>query len=74
MQRQNEREQLLVSLREAAKMLGVSQRTTWQLAADGRLPSIRIGSRRLFSPETLREWVKAQERGAPADAGLEADR
>ena len=34
---------VLVTLKEAAKLLAISERTLWQLQADGRLPSVRIG-------------------------------
>jgi excisionase family DNA binding protein len=52
---------LLVSLRIAAKMLGLSERTVWAMADDGRLPSIRCGRRRLFSVATLESWIASQE-------------
>jgi excisionase family DNA binding protein len=48
---------LLVDLRTAAKMLSISTRTAWQLAADGVLPCVRIGRRLLFSLSALEQFV-----------------
>lgn len=36
---------LLVDIREAAKLLGVSERTVWQLANDGAIVTVKIGKR-----------------------------
>lgn len=38
-------EPLLVDIREAARLLGVSQRTVWQLANDGAITAVKIGKR-----------------------------
>jgi excisionase family DNA binding protein len=53
----------LWDLRTAARYLGVSDRTLWTLAAGGRLPSVRIGRRRLFDPRDLDEFVQRQKIG-----------
>ena len=39
---------LLVSRRDAARLLGLCQRSIDLLAKDGRLPSIKIGDRKMF--------------------------
>ncbi len=49
---------LLVDLRTAAKMLSISTRTVWQLAADGALPCMRIGRRLLFPIAALERYVE----------------
>ena len=38
-------EPLLVNIREAAKLLNVSQRTIWQLCNDGAISAVKIGKR-----------------------------
>lgn len=38
---------LLVSVPEAARLLGVGTSLAWEMARDGRLPTIRLGRRRL---------------------------
>jgi excisionase family DNA binding protein len=55
---------LLVSIRASAKMLGVSERTIWSMADDGRLPCVRIGRRRLFSVASLESWIARQQSAA----------
>jgi excisionase family DNA binding protein len=48
---------LAVSVLDAALMLGVGTRTIWSLTAGGRLPSVRIGRRRLYRVEDLRRYL-----------------
>lgn len=61
-------EALAVGPREAAKLLGISFRTLWQLSVDGKIPhraiSLSPGNkrfRRLYYVELLREWLKRPE-------------
>jgi excisionase family DNA binding protein len=51
---------LLVTEREAAKLLQVSPRTLWTLRNGGKVPFIRVGHQVRYSPEQLREWIKQQ--------------
>ncbi len=46
--------------REAAKALGVSERTLWQWAAEGIIPHVRIGKVRLFPADVIRRWLSEQ--------------
>jgi excisionase family DNA binding protein len=53
-------ESVLLSIPEAAKILKVSERLTWQLVKAGKLPSVRIGLRRgrvLIPREALLRWI-----------------
>jgi excisionase family DNA binding protein len=50
-------EPLTVSVKEAAKMLGVCERTVRTLTKSGVLPVIRIASRVLYSREDLIAFV-----------------
>jgi excisionase family DNA binding protein len=52
-------EVLLLDLKDAAKVLSMSQRKVWQLAKDGVLPSLKIGCNRRFSVAALRDWIKS---------------
>lgn len=54
-------EPLLVSVSDAALMLGISRPLLYQMLSDGRfgLVGTRFGRKRLFSTEELRNWVKA---------------
>jgi len=55
---------LVVSSREAAKMLDVSERHLHMLSTKGELPRVKIGARVCYRPETLRAWLAAHESGA----------
>lgn len=66
MTQQDHIQPLLVSRIDAAKMLGVSDRKLAQLVACRAIPSVKVGTRRLFEPEQLREWVR---RGCPTTPG-----
>ena len=48
---------LSVSLREASRLTGLSQRTLRRLVARGTLPSRKIGARRVVSFEGLSRLV-----------------
>ena len=51
---------LLLTNREASKLLKISERTMWGMWNDGRMPKpIRIGQRVLWGYEELRAWVNA---------------
>jgi excisionase family DNA binding protein len=54
-------ERLLLSTRDAAKMLDISARTLFSLTQSGQLPCVRIGSSKRYSIETLKQWIQASE-------------
>ena len=56
MQTHVEREML--SLRQAAEVLGISQRSVWAYAKMGRLPTVRIGKRILIPRRLLIEQLE----------------
>ena len=49
---------LCVGKREAAKLLGISERTLTTWTAAGEIPSILIHGRRLYPIEPLQEWIR----------------
>jgi excisionase family DNA binding protein len=53
-------EPLFVSLQEAADMLCLSKRTLHRLVAEGGIPSVKVGRRRLFSRRKLMEWAESR--------------
>jgi excisionase family DNA binding protein len=46
--------------REAAKALGVSERTLWSWTQQGRVPCKRIGKAVLYPVDALRRWLDEQ--------------
>lgn len=57
---------LLVSPREAAKLLAVSPRKLWAMTFEEKpgLPYVRIGRLVRYSRDDLRRWIETQRRGA----------
>jgi excisionase family DNA binding protein len=59
---------LCVGIRQAARLLGVSERTVWNLVGNGQLPYIQPagkGGKILFRVATLDQWVIDRETTAP---------
>jgi len=48
---------LTLSLAEAARMLGISQWHCGELARAGKLPSLKLGRRRLFPREAIQRLI-----------------
>jgi excisionase family DNA binding protein len=58
------KEQLAVGVEEAARMAGIGRTEAYRAIKDGRLPSLKIGKRRLVRVEALGAWLRALERSA----------
>lgn len=56
---------LLVSVAEAAKLLGISHNLAYDLVREGRLPHINLGRRILVPRRGLEDWI-AREAGVAA--------
>ena len=56
----------VLTLREAATYLRLSERSLYELARGGRLPAAQIGGKWLFPRPTLERWLSAQADGAAA--------
>ena len=56
---------LAVSAVDAARLLGVSKPTVYELMNQTGFPSFKVGRRTLISVDGLRDWVRAQaEKGS----------
>ena len=52
--------QLAISVPEAAKMLGISRNFAYSLVRDGKLPSRKLGERRIVIPiKNLEEFIQS---------------
>ena len=58
-----------LSVEEAAAAIGISPRLMGDLATNGDILSFRVGTRRLFAIDVLREWANAAARDFRAVAG-----
>jgi len=50
---------MLLSLKDAAKALGISYSTLYQMTVQGDIESVAIGNRKYISREILMEFIKA---------------
>lgn len=51
---------LALTIPQAAKALGIGERTVEQAIADGRLPVVRFGRRVILPVESLRSWLVSE--------------
>lgn len=62
---------LAMRAREAARAMGVSERTLWEWTQAGDVPHVRRGKVLLYPVDELRRWLSEQaakqERGASND-------
>ena len=49
---------LCVGKRDAARLLGISERTLTSRSMDGEIPSFVCGGRRLYPIDLLQEWIR----------------
>jgi hypothetical protein len=70
MQEQSMKPALLVSARDAARMLAVSPRKLWAMTFEETpgLPYVRCGRLVRYSPDDLRRWIDARREGGSHDA------
>ena len=55
---------LLLSAREAAAALGICEKSLWNFSQPrGPIPSVKIGSRVLYSPGDLRKAIERMKKG-----------
>ena len=55
----DENEKLLWTQAEVVNYLSLGKSTVQTLTASGRLPSIKIGARRLYPVDEVRQWVSS---------------
>ena len=54
-------ESLLLSTRDAAKRLAISERTLFELTKSGQLPCVRLGMAKRYSVERITRWIQKSE-------------
>lgn len=52
---------LLLTPRETAKRLGVSERHLFRITHEGVLPHLKIGRNTRYNIETVKEWIRSTE-------------
>jgi excisionase family DNA binding protein len=62
---------LAMSIRDAARQMGISERTLFSLTKSGEVPHLRIGKRVLYRREALEAWLREREQRGFGDGGSE---
>ncbi len=52
---------LLISPREAANVLGISERKLWSMTQASQIPVVRLGRSVRYSVRTLESWIEQQQ-------------
>ncbi len=67
--------QKLLDIHECAALLHISKHKLYRLTAAQQIPTVRIGSKCLFNPESLEKWIKEHsiEPEEEAQNGSECD-
>ena len=60
--------QLLLSPRDTARALGISERTLAQRTAEGMFPIVKIGRLTRYDVEFLRQWIRDHTERKCADS------
>ena len=60
----SDRDRLVLTIAEAAEVLGVSRAFAYELAARGEIPVLRLGRRRLVPRRALLQMVGEETQGA----------
>jgi excisionase family DNA binding protein len=64
---------LLIPEREAARRLSLSSRTLFTLRRRGQIPFLKIGTKTLYDPHDLTEFIAAHRQTAGASEHVEVD-
>ena len=60
-------EAVILTIREVADYLKVTERTIYRLAASKQIPSFKIGGSWRFSRPDIDSWIKQQSKVSPID-------
>jgi excisionase family DNA binding protein len=55
---------LSLRARDAARLLGLSERALWSLTNRGEIPCVRIGRAILYPVDSVREWLAQRARAS----------
>ena len=56
---------LLLSVVQAARLLGISRNLAYELVHQGRIPHVRLGRRVLVPRDELVDWIERESEGSP---------
>jgi excisionase family DNA binding protein len=61
-------EQQLWRAEHVARLLDCGVKTVYAKAANGEIPSLRVGGLVRFEPDVIERWLKTQRQGPPDEA------
>ena len=56
---------LLLTAKQAAAALSISERTLWELTRSGEIPRLKIGASVRYDVRDLTAWIDKKKGGAP---------
>ncbi len=57
----NDTEQQFVDIRELSRLIHISVSTLNRLITDGKIPSYKVGKKRLFKKTEMLEWMESKK-------------
>lgn len=57
----------ILTLKQVAEFLKVTERTIYRLAAAKRIPAFKVGGTWRFSKAEITDWIQQQSKGGKAD-------
>ncbi len=57
----------ILTLKQVADFLKVTERTIYRLAAAGKIPAFKVGGTWRFSRAEINQWIQRQQKGGNAD-------
>lgn len=57
----------ILTLKQVADFLKVTERTIYRLAAAGKIPAFKVGGTWRFSRAEINQWIQRQQKGGKAD-------
>ena len=57
----------ILTLKQVAEFLKVTERTIYRLAAAKKIPAFKVGGTWRFSKAEITEWIQQQSKGGKAD-------
>ena len=57
----------ILTLKQVAEYLQLAEKTAYRLAAEGKLPGLKVGGSWRFKREDLEDWIEQQKQNTNED-------
>lgn len=58
----------ILTIREVAEYLKLNEKTTYRLAAEGKIPGFKVGGAWRFRESEIQRWIEMQEKACAESA------